>query len=317
MSATFSCIDVHAHILPPFYCTAVVESGRTPSISSGFPSWSPTLALETMDRLGIATAINSISQPGVHFGNDGAARSLARRCNETLAELAFDHPTRFGGFAVLPLPDVAGACAEVDYALGTLRLDGIGVLASYGEEFISDPRFEPLLQRLDEHEAVVFLHPNYHPRSRGIQKDLAGFLVEFPFDTTRAAVGLLFSGALKRYRRIRLILAHAGGTLPYLSWRISLASLIDARYAHMTRERVLSQLAGCYFDLAQSSGPPVLSALREITTPDHVLFGSDWPYCPVAVGQLTIDSIACNAETLATDGVFRQNALALFPRLAA
>lgn len=312
----FACIDVHAHILPRFYREAVTASGRAPSISLGFPDWSSSLALETMDRLGIATAINSISQPGVHFGDDGEARALARRCNEQFAQLAADYPTRFGSFAVLPLPDIAGACDEIDYALGTLKLDGIGVLASYGELFISDPQFEPILARLDQHAAVVFVHPSLHPRSRGIQKDLAAFLIEFPIDTTRAATGLLFSGALERYPHIRFILAHAGGALPYLSWRIALASLIDERYEQVTRDRIMNQLKNVYFDVAQASGPQVLSCLAEITTPDHILFGSDWPYCSERVGKLTIESIAGNAKGETFGGVFRRNAQALFPRLA-
>ena len=306
---TSGCIDVHAHILPDFYVAAVSASGRAPSISSGFPAWSPQLALETMSRLDICGMVHSISQPGVHFGDDRQACKLARRCNETMAQLAADHPGQFGGFGVLPLPDVAGSGEEIDHALGTLKLDGIGVLASYGEAFISDPEFEPILARLNEHAAVVFVHPNLHPRSRGIQSGLASFVLEFPIDTTRAATGLLFSGALNRYPRIRFILAHAGGALPYLSWRLSLVSMIDERYASVTRERLLGHLQNFYFDVAQASGPQVLGCLAEITTPDHVLFGSDWPYCPERVGAVTVRSIVEGGSPQVLS-----NAARLFPR---
>ncbi|HTH99276.1 MAG TPA: amidohydrolase family protein [Stellaceae bacterium] len=308
-------IDVHAHILPDYYTQAVTASGRAPSISAGFPRWSAQAQIEMMDRLEISATINSISQPGVHFGDDAAARALARRCNETFAEMAAGYPQRFGSFAVLPLPDVAGAVKEIEYALATLKLDGVGLLASYGEAFLSDPEFVPVLEALDHHGATVFVHPNFHPRSRGIQKDLAGFLVEFPIDTTRAALGLVFSGAVERYARIRFILAHAGGALPYLSWRVSLASMIDQRYAAMTRERVMAQIGRFYFDLAQASGPQVLACLNEITTPDRILFGSDWPYCDEKVGQATVDAVVGNAQGPRFGGAFRENALALFPRL--
>jgi len=272
-----ACIDVHVHVIPSFYRDAVVDSERAPSISSGFPEWSPERALETMDRVGIAAAINSISQPGVHFGDDAAARHLARRCNDVMAQLIADHPRRFGAFAVLPLPDVNGACAEIDYALNRLKLDGIGLLASYGEAFISDSEFEPIFAALDRHAATVFIHPNFHPRSRGIQKNMAAFLTEFPIDTTRAVAGLLVSGVLERFPNIRFILAHAGGALPYLSWRLSLGPLIDKKYEHISPERLRSQLRRCYFEVAQASGPAVLSCLAEITSLDHVLFGADWP----------------------------------------
>jgi predicted TIM-barrel fold metal-dependent hydrolase len=269
-----------------------------------------------MDRMGIATAINSISQPGVHFGDDAAARHLARRCNEAMARLIADHPRRFGAFAVLPLPDVKGACAEIDYALNELRLDGIGLLASYGEAFISDAEFEPIFAALDQHAATVFIHPNFHPRSRGIQKNMAAFVMEFPIDTTRAVAGLLFSGAMERFPNIRFILAHAGGALPYLSWRLSLGPLIDKQYERTSPERLLSQLRRCYFEVAQASGPAVMSCLAEITSPDHVLFGADWPYCDERLTELTIRSIKENSEHETWAGIFRQNTLPLFPRLA-
>jgi 6-methylsalicylate decarboxylase len=104
--------------------------------------------------------------------------------------------------------------------------------------------------------------------------------------------------------------------LPYLSWRIALASLIDKHYERVTPDRIMKQLRNLYFDVAQASGPQVLSCLAEITTPDHILFGSDWPYCSEKVGKLTIDSIAGNANGETFGGVFRRNAQALFPRLA-
>jgi predicted TIM-barrel fold metal-dependent hydrolase len=115
--------------------------------------------------------------------------------------------------------------------------------------------------------------------------------------------------------RIRFILAHGGGALPYLSWRVALASLIDKRYERVTPDRIMSQLKNFYFDVAQASGAQVLSCLTEITTPDHILFGSDWPYCPERVGKLTIESIAGSAKGDTFGGVFRRNAQPLFPRL--
>lgn len=312
MQRDLACIDVHSHILPSFYCEAVKNSGRSTSISSGFPAWSAERAIEMMDRCGIATAIQSISQPGVHFGDDAQARHLARRCNELMAELHADYPHRFGGFAALPLPDVAGACDEIEYALDVLKLDGVGLLASYGERFLADPHFAPIWGVLNERAAVVFIHPNFHPRSRGIQSDLAAFLLEFPFDTTRAVTALIFSGIMERYPKIRFILAHAGGALPYLSWRLSLVSLIDAKYESVTRERIMTQLASCYFDVAQASGPQVLACLSEIAAPNHILFGSDWPYCSEAVGTATINALVDNQ--MAGPGIFRANSLPLFPR---
>lgn len=310
-------IDVHFHAVPPAFKRAALAAGRGATIASGFPDWSNDAALALMDRRGIATAITSISQPGVHFGDDAQARDLARLCNEDAAERVQRWPDRFGAFATLPLPDVDGACAEIVYALDVLGLDGVCLLASCGDRFIGDAQFEPVLQVLHERSAVVFLHPNFHPSSRSLGWNLPAFLTEFPFDTTRAAAQLVFSGATRRFSNIRFILAHAGGTLPYLAWRLSLAPLIDRRFGDRTREDILGEVRRFWFDTAQAAGAPVLAALNEVAGPDRVLFGSDWPYCPELVVAATVDALA-DAQGrwpgLAA-GIARRNALALFPRL--
>ncbi|MBL0421108.1 amidohydrolase [Ramlibacter sp. AW1] len=311
-------IDVHFHPVPEGFKRAAAAAGLGTTIASGFPRWTPELSLEVMDRHGIATAITSISQPGVHFGDDAAARALARECNEDAAALMQRWPSRFGAFATVPMPDVDGALREIEHALDVLKLDGVCLLASYGERFIGDAAFEPVLQLLDEREAVVFLHPNFHPSSRRIQWALPGFLTEFPIDTTRATTHLVVSGATARFRRIRFILSHAGGALPYLAWRLSVAPLVDKRFAEHTGASILGEIGRFWYDTAQAAGDPVLATLREVTTPDHILFGSDWPYCPETVVQATTDAVAgsrvLDAEAIA--GTFRNNALALFPRLA-
>jgi predicted TIM-barrel fold metal-dependent hydrolase len=312
-------IDVHFHVIPDFYRDAVIAAGKGPSISSGFPAWSGPQALEVMDANGIDAAILSITQPVADLGYPDAAkgRGLARRCNEYMAKLREQQPTRFGGFAALALPDVEGALAEVDYALDTLKLDGIGLLASYGELFLGDARFDPLLQRLDQRGAVAFIHPNYHPSSRALKLGWPAFMVEFLFDTTRAAVNLVFSGALERYPRIRFILAHGGGTLPFTAWRLGQAPGIDPRrLAGWTSARVAANLRRFWYDTALSAGPASLAALREIAAPDRILFGSDWPYVPAEGVRANVAALAESPilDAKGRKALGRGNALALFPR---
>ena len=306
-------IDVHAHPIPQFYREALIAAGRGPSISGGFPAWSPEAALGQMDENGIAAAILSVSQPGVHFGDDGAARALARQFNEYLTRLNGDHDGRFGAFAVLPLPDVAGSVAEIDYALDVLKLDGIGVLASYGELFLGDDRFDPLLEKLDARGAVVFVHPNLHPGSRALTLGVPAWVVEYPFDTTRAVVNLVLSGKRRRYPNIRFILAHAGGTIPYLAWRIAAAPQIDRRYAALSSEDIRADLRSFWYETAQSPGPEVFGALSHVAMPDRILFGSDWPYC---LSPVTASMVAAleRVDPGLRRGVEAENALALFPR---
>lgn len=192
-------IDVHAHLLPAFLREALVQGGRAPS-SGYFPEWSPEIALALMERHGIATQILSASSPGVHFGNDSAARALARRTNELIARTVADHPRRFGGFATLPLPDIDGTLAELDYAFDTLRMDGACLFASYANGFLGDAVFDPALAELDRRAAVVFVHPSAYGASPHAKLPWPAFMMEFLFDTTRAAVNLVFAGAFNAFR---------------------------------------------------------------------------------------------------------------------
>ena len=157
------------------------------------------------------------------------AAAFARRCNDYAAELIAQHPRRFGCFGLLPMHDIGLAIAEAQYCLDTLHFEGISLFASYGETFLGDTAFDPLLHYLDARNTVVHIHPSLHPSSKSLDLPWPGFMIEYPFDTTRAAVNLLFSGALERFPNIKFILSHAGGTLPYLAWRLSVAPMIDKR----------------------------------------------------------------------------------------
>jgi 6-methylsalicylate decarboxylase len=275
-------IDVHFHLIPQFYSDAVYEAGRGPAIGR-YPDWSPELALELMDKHGIALAITSIAQPGVAFMPDGKAANFARRCNDYAADLIAAHPRRFGCFGLLPMHAVETAIAEARYCLDTLHFEGISLFASYGEKFLGDTAFDPLMEYLNAREAVVHVHPGLHPSSRSLDLPWPGFMIEYPFDTTRAAVNLLFSGALERFSKIRFILSHAGGTLPYLAWRLSAAPMIDKRLKQRSREEIFAALKTFWYDNALASGVESMGTLSRIATKERILFGSDWPFCNESV----------------------------------
>lgn len=312
-------IDVHAHPIPDFYRDALIAAGRGPSIAGGFPQWSPAAAREQMASHGIGAALLSVSQPGVHFGETLPARRLARAFNEFLARLGTDHAGRFGGFAVLPLPDVEGACAEIDHALGPLGLDGVGLFASYGDMFLGDERLDPLMERLDERGAAVFVHPNLHPGVAALRMNVPAWVVEYPIDTSRAVVNLVLSGRRRRFPRIRFILAHAGGTIPYLAWRIAAAPIIDRRYRDLDPDAIRADLASFWYETAQAPGPETFGALGLVAAPGRILFGSDWPYCSTTVTGAMLASLRAvtGLTAEARHGVESANAAALFPRFAA
>jgi 6-methylsalicylate decarboxylase len=153
-------IDVHAHYLPPGYVDELRGAGLVyPDGMRDYPEWSPESALETYDQLGIATGMLSISSPGVHYGDDSAARRLARRVNEVGADTVAKFPTRFGLFAELPMPDLDGSLEELAYALDVLHADGIALKTNAGGIYLGDWRFDPIFDELNHRKALVFIHP--------------------------------------------------------------------------------------------------------------------------------------------------------------
>jgi 6-methylsalicylate decarboxylase len=169
-------IDVHHHIVPPEYVQALAGIGVTNSIGAAFPQWDADTTLEVMDRNGIQSAITSISCPGVFFGDKGFAVMLARLCNEISARLITDYPGRFGAFATLPLPDTDAALKELEYAIETLKLDGVVLLTNYTGTYLGDPAFEVLFQELNRRRTPVFVHPADPPGGNALGGHVPNFL---------------------------------------------------------------------------------------------------------------------------------------------
>ena len=307
-------IDVHQHILPPTYLAALAERGITAGGGMPFPAWDVQGMLEVMDRYDIATAITSISEPGVDIGDPVLARNLARQCNEYAAQLVREYPGRFGAFATLPLPDVDAALRELEYALDTLQLDGVMLLSNSNGHYPGDALFDELFTELNRRKAIVFLHPTVPPINRELHLNLPPFLVEFVFDTTRAVVNLVYSGTLERCPDMRVILAHAGGTAPYLALRISMGQTMLPGLP----QGAMSYLKQCYYDTALSASPFALRSLQELVDASHILFGSDYPFAPDLLTGFSLSSIATSAgfNEQGRAQVERGSALALFPRFS-
>lgn len=317
-------IDTHQHIIPPRYAKWIRDKGaRTGGVD--MPNWSPSAALKFMDGHGIQTGILSLSTPGVFFGDTDEARRWAREINEYCAEVVTERPDRFGFFATLTLPDVDGAIAEAEYALDTLNADGIVLLANNDGRYLGDPEFQPLLRFLHARGTAVFIHPGelLGPEVDGIPSFAADFLL----DTTRTALSLILSGSMDKYPDIKFILAHAGGFVPYIAYRILLAilntknkaqqawALIDQKH-QIPKE--LAPLRQFYYDLALSSSPAALPSLLEVATGDHITYGSDFPFAPPAA----VSFMAKQYENYPLDdslraAIDRGNAEILFPRLKA
>jgi predicted TIM-barrel fold metal-dependent hydrolase len=310
-------IDFHFHLIPQFYKDAAYEAGSGPAIGR-YPEWSPERALEQMDASGIAVALTSLAQPGVQFGERKASLALARRCNDYAAALNARWPQRFGGFAVVPMWDMNEAVAEIERSLDQLKLNGVCLFASYGEKFLGDPDFDPVLAALDARDAVVFIHPALHPSSRNLALPWPGFMMEYLFDTTRAVVNLTFGGALEKFARIRFVLAHAGGLVPYFAWRLSISPMIDTRLPQTPPAEILGRLKQFWYDNALSPTAQTMACLDEVASPQQIVFGSDWPFANARVIGEALKTYEA-VEVITPEqrsAIDRNNALALFPQFA-
>jgi predicted TIM-barrel fold metal-dependent hydrolase len=312
-------IDVHHHIIPGFYVTSMKERGVMNVGGVPFPQWSPARMIGSMDSLGVDQAVVSVSAPGVSIGDAGFERESSRALNEYCAELARDYAPRIGAFATVPDPASLDAVEETRHALEALRLDGVCLFSSYGGRYLGDPAFDDYLAFLDARSAIVFVHPTL-PIPR-LHPDLPFDppIIEFVFETTRTVASMLYMGVFERYPRIRFIVAHLGGTLPFLAWRLRLfeTSTRDSmrRYRENNPHPVQHYLSKLYYDVAVSASPGNLAATRTLAGPERLLFGSDFPFVPPDMLELNMRSLEHTGPD--RDAIAYANAAALFPRFAA
>lgn len=309
-------IDVHAHFLPTWYVEELRRAGISqPDGMRGYPEWSVESALHTYDKLGIATGILSISSPGVYFGDMRAAVRLARRANEEGAEAVKKHPTRFGLFAELPLPDVPASLIEIAYAFDTLDADGIALKTNVGGVYLGDKRFDAIFEELNLRRAVVFIHPTSPTCWRECSMGFPRSMLEFPFETTRAVTNLILSGTLKRFPKLQIILPHNGGTAPMLAERIA---TIASSYAlgPAADEDIRSYLRRLYYDTAMATSPHTLATLLATVDSSHILYGSDTPWLPEKLLETLNRQLAENRLLTDSDreGIYRNNTSSLLTR---
>ncbi|KAB8227363.1 hypothetical protein ETB97_012740 [Aspergillus alliaceus] len=311
-------IDVHHHFYPPALVKALQEAGGDPS-GWYIPPWTLELDQEVMNLLDVRTTILSVTAPGACILKDyKRAAYLARECNEYTAALRDARPSQYGFFASLPsLCATQAALNEISYALDTLQADGVTLFTRYGSghHYLGHISFRPIWAELSRRKAVVFVHPTHAADTHWVNSSMPQPIFDYPQETGRAAMDLITSGVLQAYPGCKVILPHAGGTLPYLVHRAAslLASMPTGSW--QTQEEITDAAREFYFDTALSGNAITLPALLAFAKPGHVLFGSDFPNVPrEEITQFTtyIERRLSNDQR---SFICSEAALALFPRL--
>ncbi len=303
-------IDMHHHFAPPAWIADV--KGR-PLLQPANTRWTPEQSLEDMDKGSVAAAVVSITNPGLWFGDAAQSRRLARACNEYGAKLVSDHPGRFGLFASLPLPDVDASLKEIEYALDMLKADGVGLFTSYGDIWLGNAAFRPVMAELNRRRAVVTVHPTAADCCRNLAyaPGINPGTMEYGTDTTRAMMGIAFSGDAVRYPDIRFIWSHAGGTAPFLAGRIEGAA---GGAKDALPNGFIAQMKKFHYDVAGAVNRGALASLLQIVTSEQIVFGTDFPPggTSEAVARALADTrLFSEANLRAID---RDNAVRLLPR---
>jgi predicted TIM-barrel fold metal-dependent hydrolase len=306
-------IDLHHHFYPPF----LMEAWKKASVRNPPPvtHWTLQAALDQMDAGGVATAMLSIptglNLPGLS-AEDG--HRMTRMCNDWAIEQGKAHPGRFGLFGFLPMPDIDASLKEIEYVLDTLKADGIGLQTSYGNKWLGDPAFKPVLEELNRRKAVVLVHPLGPACCSRLMSYVPASFTEYPQDTNRAVMSLLFSGTFAKTRDIRFIFCHGGAAVPELAGRVAALSKFQIKnLKELAPDGIDFELKRLHYELANAAYAPNMAALLKYIPLSQVMFGTDYPY--VKVTENVSDLMHAGLTDAELNAIGRENALRLLPRL--
>lgn len=307
-------IDVHTHVYPSRYVGLLRNRTAVPRIVTrdgqdrmlilphedtdnstaagrpiGSEYWDPARKLAYMDRHGIAVSVLSPANPWLDFLLDAAGEAAA--INRDMEALCATGGGRFYGLGLLPVRDQAAAAAEIRHIATLPHLRGVIIGTTGAGKGLDDPALDPVWAAAEAEGLMVFIHPHYGLGTEA----LAGFghatllALGFPFETTAAVTRLILSGVLDRFPHLRLLIAHAGGVLPYLAARLDACVAGDAHSPVRLQARPSTYLKRMYYDAIGYQGP-TLSLLMELAGGDRLMFGTDHPFFPPHVRNDELDS---------------------------
>jgi predicted TIM-barrel fold metal-dependent hydrolase len=321
-------IDVHSHYMPAALARAlekrrhaprIVRENGVPFIEYGegsrtilAPVFSdPEQILQRMDEAGIDHAVLSVTIPGVDWlGEHG--EEVADAANRETADLVTRHPDRFSGLATVPLQAPGRAVEVLRRAVG-LGLKGVMIYSNVAGGHLDAPTRRVFFDTAAELDVPVMLHPTYPLCAPSLMTgglmEMAGFL----FDTTTAALRLVFDGLYERHPRFKFLVPHTGSVVPYLAGRIDLVASARPGAAGALTEPPSAHIRKFYVDTVSGS-PASVRFCCDFFGMDRVMHGTDHPFWPMQLGPRLLEQLGLSAEDRAK--VEHENAARLFGIMA-
>lgn len=277
-------IDVHTHIIPEEYIRYLQRNNALLEEGFPIPAYDAGKHLAWMGEAGVTLSVLSLVAPHPYFGNAEESAREVRLYNELSARLAEKHPERFRFCATLPLPDISLAIAEAKYALDSLGAVAVKLATNVRGQYLGSPELDELMEVLNERDAVIILHPHRPtPANDAVVEQTPLAMQEYLSETTRAVTNMISRNLFARFPRLKLVVPHCGAYLPLAIPRMkALAPVMQQAglVGEIDWERNLSAL---YYDLAGAHSPETIRMMLSITTPEHLLYGSDYPYAPASL----------------------------------
>lgn len=288
-------IDVHNHFYPPEYLDALGPLGSTVKVTKDkdgnplvhYPGDYNVLVpghrdiayrQEVLDQEGVDVQVISLTTPGTHIEAPAVAAALATITNDAFARIRSERGSRFVPLATLPLCDPRASLLEYLRATDELGMPGAMLFSNVNGVGLDDERFWALYEAANDRNGVLMIHPTYPVGVESMTEYWLMPLNGFLFDTTLAASKLVFSGVARRYPRIRWILGHLGGTIPYLAERLDRGYRAFAGCRKHIDEPPTAYLKRqFYYDTVNFSQGPLKLAI-DFAGADHILAGSDYPH---------------------------------------
>ena len=266
-------MDVHSHLITPEFVSSLEKEERLMDEGFPLPKYDVYNHLKWMDEAGVETSVLTLAAP------QPTSAQTVRQTNEAAARIKKEHPGRFLFCAALPLPDVSKAIEEAKYALDVLKADGIKLATNIDGQYLGAPELDTLFSVLNERKAVVILHPHRpEPVNKQVMQQTPLAMQEYLSETTRAVSNMISRNVLARYNNIKVVVPHCGAYLPLAIPRMKSLTPVMQANKMVGQIDYEANLRALYYDLAGAHSPEVIRMLLTITTPDHLLYGSDYPY---------------------------------------